>query len=137
MKDLNNALTNMSHIVGKQIHVVRAQLDEIYPKMEDNIKGQDDLKEELSRLAYKMSYVTEIMANLNYKLALNRMLHAMEAGIENGIRSADSLLDAVHVANRNQIHLSLLTLEQAEVIFRAYKTMHRDSFSQSLDQISA
>ena len=115
---LNQVSANLSHLVGKQIHVVRAQFKEIHEEIGAYEERQKQLKFQLADIQRGVYQASLSLYRLNYTQVLTNMLHALEAGLDEHLRAANRLLEIVHGARRGVLHPSLLTSEQMERIFR-------------------
>ena len=109
---------NLSHLVGKQTHVLRAQFEEIQGRFNIYEKRQKELKHQLTDIQKGMYEMSSSVVKLEYSRAVSNMLHVLEAGLDEHLRAANRLLEIIHYARRGLLHPSLLTIEQLQPIYR-------------------
>ena len=109
---------SLSHLVGKQNHMVRAQFDEIQGRFNIYEERQKELKHQLTEIQKGMYEMSSSVVKLEYSRALSNTLHILEAGLDEHLRAADRLLEIIHCARRGLLHPSLLTTKQLEPIYR-------------------
>ena len=115
---LNQVSANLSHLVGKQTHVVRAKLEEIHEELGAYEERQKQLKFQLTEIQRGMYQVSSPLYRLNYTQVLTSILHTLGAGLDEHLRGADRLLEIAHAARRGLLHPSQLMSEQMEPIYR-------------------
>ena len=82
LQELNEAQANISHLVGLQTHVVKAQLHDLH---EQASKNQEKLKyydHQLSQVAQNLHDVTRFYEGYNYMHALSRLIKVIEAALD-------------------------------------------------------
>ena len=118
ISDLNQAAANISHLMGRQTHVIRAQLDENHTRNMQIMKIQEGLLFNMSELAHELNVTRSVMITLQATESMELLRHSIEEGVDEYIRSADELLDVIHFARRGKLHPALLTSEQMNPVFR-------------------
>ena len=118
INELNEVAANLSHLVVKQTHVVRAQFEEIHEEFGAYEERHKKLKYQLTEIQRGVYQVSSSLYKLNHPQVLTNMLHALKAGLDGHLQAADRLLEIVHAARRGLLHISLLTSEQMEPIYR-------------------
>ena len=111
INDLNRVAANLSHLVGRQTHVIRAQFEEMHGQLEAYEEHQKEFRSQLMSIQEGMYQVSAPLFQLNYTQMLTSTLHALEMGLDEYLRATDQLLEIVYSARRGMLNFSLLTPE--------------------------
>ena len=109
LQELNEVQANISHLVGLQTHVVKAQLHDLYEQASKNVEKLNYYEHQLSEVAQNLHDVTRFYEGYNYTHALGRLLKAVEAALDDYIRAADNLKTVIQTARRGEMHPTMLS----------------------------
>ena len=118
IEELNEAQTNISHLVGQQTHLVRSQLERMHKQAQQHQEKLESLKNELTNLNRELGQDTRKITELKYTESLTRVLRTNEAAVGEYIRAIEKILNVLHAARQKQMHPGLLTSRQLELIYR-------------------
>ena len=118
INDLKQAEENVSLLMVQQTHVIRAQLEEIHQHSARHDEELSKNKKQLRELEEVTNEICNYLPGLNYSRAVNRVMRASEASLDNYIRSVEHLLHVIRYARRGAMHPSLLTRQQIEPVTR-------------------
>lgn len=111
--DLNVAQANISHLIGKQTHVVRAQLDFLHKQAKDH---EEELKKMSNVLKDLVDKSEKSMAN--FSPVLNEIIHTMERKLQHYLKTGTKMLNVIYAARKGQLYQGLLTSHQLLPIMR-------------------
>ena len=104
INNFNQVAANLSHLVGKETHVVRAQFEEIQGRFNIYEERQKKLKHQLTEIQKGMYEIPSSVVKLEYSRTLSNTLHILEAGLDEHLRAADRCLEIIHYARRGLLH---------------------------------
>ncbi|XP_051176159.1 uncharacterized protein LOC127291222 [Leptopilina boulardi] len=112
MQELNEAQANLSHLVGKQTHVVRSQLESLHSQVQHHDEVLQELHQSFDTLNKELNGQFQHSEFQEYSKLLDKTLAAIKLGLDHSIRATTTMLDAVHDARRGQLHPGILSSEQ-------------------------
>ena len=118
LQELNEAQANISHLVGLQTHVVKAQLHDLHEQASKNEEKLKYYEHQLSQVAQNLHDVTRFYEGYNYTHALGRLLMVIEAALDDYTRAADNLKTVIQTARRGEMHVSMLFSQQLEPVIQ-------------------
>ncbi|XP_033221452.1 uncharacterized protein LOC117175810 [Belonocnema kinseyi] len=124
--NMSQAASNLTHLMGKQTHILRAQMDKIHSRSKQLEKEQEIMRGELTQMLYKTKQADQAMYTLNVAEMLQNMLHSLEVGLNEYIRSATELLDVIHYVRDRKLNPAHLTSDQLKPIYRDVQDHARD-----------
>ena len=116
--ELNQAETNISHLVGQQTHVIRSQLEDLHKHAEFHDKELNRFKLQFFDALKRVNEMAEYFHPQNYTETIKQVLRASEDGLDHYIYSAERILSVIHAARKGELHPTLLTSQQMLPVFR-------------------
>ena len=97
---------------------MKAQLHDLHEQASKNEKKLKYYAHRLSQIARNLHDVTRLYEGYNYTHALGRLLKVIEAALDDYIRAADNMKTVIQTARRGEMHVSMLSSQQLEPVFR-------------------
>ncbi|XP_043464121.1 uncharacterized protein LOC122499712 [Leptopilina heterotoma] len=124
IRTLNEAQANLSHLVGKQTHIVRSQLDSLHAQVQRHGSLLQHLQEQLQTLAAQN--LVKMKAEMERRNLTFAIARALRLGLDHSIQATSTMLEAVHEARKGQLHPGLITSAQLEPILREVQDNLKD-----------
>lgn len=118
IEELNSAEANLSHLIGKQTHVVRAQLDTLYKRAEIQENNIRTIGEQLSNLTELIKKSHQGAAHETFYRDLNNLLNKIKTQLRHNIKAGSRMIEVIRSARKGQMHPALISIKQIMPILR-------------------
>lgn len=118
IRDLNDAQANLSHLVGKQTHIVRSQLDTLHTQYQRHDIRIGQIEQDLQNLSSRFDTFVPMQEELSRRDMVFSILTGIKLGLDHNVQITSTMLDAVHDARRGLLHPGIISSEQLEPILR-------------------
>ncbi|XP_043460860.1 uncharacterized protein LOC122497677 [Leptopilina heterotoma] len=118
IRELNEAQTNLSHLVGKQTHVIRSQLDTLHSQYQHHDARIEQIEQKLRNLSSTINDIVSPKEELMRRGIVSSILSGIKLGLDHNIRITSTMLDAIHDARKGRLHPGIISSQQLEPILR-------------------
>ncbi|XP_043481305.1 uncharacterized protein LOC122510598 [Leptopilina heterotoma] len=118
IRELNVAEANLTHLVGRQTHLVRAQLDSLYKRANAQKINIELINKQLNDLTNLINQAHKGAAHQTFFNNIGKYLNKIKTQIIHNSKTGSRLLETVRDARKGQVHPGLISISQILPILR-------------------
>ncbi|XP_043480073.1 uncharacterized protein LOC122509854 [Leptopilina heterotoma] len=135
--ELNEAQKNISHLVGEQTHIVRADLQNLYDLAQRQHNSSEEERKRLYKLEEDIFAVESKLTTTDFMLQLQKTSKQWNEQIETYKHGLEETLNVIFKAIEGKLHPKLLNNEQIKTIAtEAHKFLENQEYPMHIDNLN-